>query len=81
MPTRQLRERMLTVALGGEGRLLAPEQWMSQLTPAVSLPGKSGHTQRCCTKAPASLAGVRLDSAFPSDLGLSEQSLKRGVFI
>lgn len=32
---------MLIVALGGEGRLLAPKQWMSQLTPAVSVRGKT----------------------------------------
>ena len=71
--------------VGRAGSWLLNNGWVSWRLRLVCkgrrLPGKSGHTQRCCTKALASLAGIRLDSAFPWDLGLSVQSLQRGVFI
>ena len=77
---------MLTVALGGEGRLLAPKQWMSQLTPAVSVQGKTSPWEE--RPHPALLhkstgqprrgqAGLGI-SLRPC---LSVRSLQRGVFI
>ena len=64
---------MLTVALGGEGRLLAPKQWMSQLTPAVSVQGKTSPWEE--RPHPALLHKStgqprRGQAAFPSDLAL-----------